>query len=156
MKNVLIALDYGPTAQQVAEAGFSLAKALGANVVLLHVITEPVNYSSPAYSPVMGFGGFMEMDYLQPDITDTLKKASQAFLDKSKEHLGDEAVKTLVKDGDAAEKIIEAANELQANVIVLGSHSRKWLEAILMGSVTEKVLRHTAIPLYIIPTKKQD
>jgi nucleotide-binding universal stress UspA family protein len=35
----------------------------------------------------------------------------------------------------------------------MGSHSRKWLENIVMGSVTEKVLHHTSIPLFIIPTK---
>ncbi|TFH50172.1 MAG: universal stress protein, partial [Bacteroidia bacterium] len=37
-----------------------------------------------------------------------------------------------------------------------GSHSRKWLENIVMGSVSEKVLRSTSIPLFIIPTKKRD
>jgi nucleotide-binding universal stress UspA family protein len=41
-----------------------------------------------------------------------------------------------------------------AELIVMGSHSRKWLDAILMGSVTEKVLHHTVLPLYIVPTKK--
>jgi nucleotide-binding universal stress UspA family protein len=38
----------------------------------------------------------------------------------------------------------------------MGSHSRKWLEKIVMGSVTEKVLNQTSIPLFIVPTKKQD
>jgi len=44
---------------------------------------------------------------------------------------------------------------VDADFIVLGSHSRKWLENIVMGSVTENVLRKTSIPLLIIPTKKQ-
>jgi len=35
----------------------------------------------------------------------------------------------------------------------MGSHSRKWLENILIGSVDEKVLHHTTIPLFIVPTK---
>jgi nucleotide-binding universal stress UspA family protein len=38
---------------------------------------------------------------------------------------------------------------------VMGSHSQKWLESILLGSVTEEVLRKTNIPLFIVPTKKQ-
>ena len=36
----------------------------------------------------------------------------------------------------------------------MGSHSRRWLENILMGSVAEKVLHHSTIPIFIIPTKK--
>ena len=40
MKKVLIALDYDPTAQKVAETGFSLAKTMGAEVILLHVISD--------------------------------------------------------------------------------------------------------------------
>jgi len=38
----------------------------------------------------------------------------------------------------------------------LGTHSQRWLENIIMGSVAEKVLHHTKIPLLIIPTKKHD
>ena len=63
MKKVLIALDYNPTAQKVAEAGFSMAKAMNAEVILLHVISDPVYYSSTEYSPIMGFNGFMEMGH---------------------------------------------------------------------------------------------
>jgi nucleotide-binding universal stress UspA family protein len=37
----------------------------------------------------------------------------------------------------------------------MGSHSKKWLENIVMGSVTQEVLHQTTIPLYIIPTKKR-
>jgi nucleotide-binding universal stress UspA family protein len=46
LKKVLIALDYDPTAQKVAETGYSLAKAMGAEVILLHAISDPVYYSS--------------------------------------------------------------------------------------------------------------
>ena len=155
MKTILIALDYDPTAEKVAEAGTALAKALSAKVILLHVIAEPAYYSSTAYAPVMGFGGYVDMDFLQPDIIDNLKKASQEFLDRSKEHLGDTAIATLVKEGDIPASILDAAKKQNADIIVIGSHSRKWLESIVMGSVAEKVLHHTSVPLYIIPTKKE-
>jgi nucleotide-binding universal stress UspA family protein len=156
MKKVLIALDYNPTAQKVAEVGFSMAKAMHAEVTLLHVISDLMYYSSTEYSPIMGFGGYMNMDSLQLDSIDGLKKATQHFLDKSKLHLGDKTIQTLIKEGDFAESILNAAKELHADIIVMGSHSRKWLENIVMGSVTEKVLHHTSIPLFIIPTKKHD
>jgi nucleotide-binding universal stress UspA family protein len=154
MIKVLIALDYDPTSQKVAEAGFSMAKAMGAEVVLLHVIADPVYYSSPEYSPVMGFTGYMEMDPIQLESVDGLIKASQNYLDKFIQHLGDSTIQTLVKEGDFADTILKTAKAIHADFIVLGSHSRKWLENIVMGSVTEKVLHHTSIPLLIIPTKK--
>lgn len=153
MKKVLIALDYDPTAQKVAETGFALAKAMGAEIVLLHVISDPVYYSAAEYSPIMGFTGYnIGADLLQFDINDNLKKTSLQFLEKSKHHLGDENIQTLVKEGDFADTIIATAKELKADIIIMGSHSRRWLEEILMGSVTEKVLHHTSIPLFIIPT----
>ncbi len=155
MKTILIALDYDPTAEKVAEAGAALAKALSAKVILLHVIAEPAYYSSTAYAPVMGFGGYVDMDLMQPDIIDNLKKASTQFLEKSKEHLGDDKIEILVKEGDIPDAIIEAAKEQGADIIVLGSHSKKWLESAVMGSVAENVLRHTVVPLFIIPTKKE-
>ncbi len=154
IKKVLITLDYDPTAQKVAEQGFLLAKTLGAEVILMHVISDPVYYSSEEYSPILGFSGYLGP--LQLDSVEGLKKASQHFLDKSKNHLGDETIQTLVKEGDFAESILKNAKEVQADIIVMGSHSRKWLENIVMGSVTEKVLHHTSIPLFIIPTREKE
>jgi len=153
---VLIALDYDPTSKKVAETGFSLAKTMGAEVVLLHVITDPVYYSSTEYSPIMGFTDFMDLGPIQLDSVDGLKNASQRFLDKSKLHLGDETIQTLVKEGDFSDIILKTAKDLHADIIVIGSHSRKWLENIVMGSVTGEVLNKTTIPLFIIPTKKQN
>jgi len=154
MKKLLIALDYGPTAQKVAEIGFALSKTLGAEVILVHVISDTVYYSTMEYSPIMGFTGYMDMGQLHLDSVDGLIKASEHFLDKVKQHLGDKTIKTLVKEGDFAESILKVAKDLHVEIIVMGTHSRKWLENIVMGSVTEKVLRHSTIPLFIIPTKK--
>jgi len=154
MKKVVIALDYNPTAQKVAETGFSMAKAMNAEVILLHVITDPVFYSSSGYSPIMGFNGYMDMSPVQLESVEALKNASLEYLDKSRQHLGDKTIQIVVKEGDFAESILNTAKEMNADVIVLGSHSRKWLENIIMGSVTEKVLNHTNIPLFIVPTKQ--
>ncbi len=156
MKKVLIALDYNPTAQKVAEVGYAMAKSMEAEVVLVHVISDPVFYSTSGYSPIMGFGGYMDMGPIQLDSIDGLKNASLQFLDKSREHLGDKNIQTMVKEGDFADAILKAAKEVHADIIVVGSHSRKWLENIVMGSVTENVLHHTSVPLFIVPTKKQN
>jgi len=155
MKKVLIALDYDPSAQKVAEAGYSMAKAMNAGVVLLHVISDPVYYSSTEYSPIMGFNGYTNILPSQmEDNIEAIKKASLQFLDKSRHHLGDKTIQTVVGEGDFAESILKVAKDMHIDIIVMGSHSRRWLDEILMGSVTENVLHHSTIPLFIVPTKK--
>jgi nucleotide-binding universal stress UspA family protein len=153
IKKVLIALDYDPSAIKVAEAGYSLAKAMNAETILLHVIIDPVYYSSNEYSPILGFGGHLDVTPIKLDSEESLNIAAQHFLDTAKTHLGDKAIKTVVKDGDFADSILAAVKELHADIIVIGSHSRKWLQNIVIGSVSEKVLHHTKVPVFIIPIK---
>ena len=156
MKKILIALDYDPTAEKIAETGYALATAMKAEVVLVHVIAEPAYYySSIEDSPIMGFTGFMGfVDVNIPGVVDELKKESQRFLDQSKEHLGNASIKTLVMEGVFADSILEAAKSESADIIVMGSHGRGGLDKLIMGSVAEKVLHHSSVPLFIIPTKE--
>ena len=154
MKKVMIALDYDPTAQKVAEMGFSLAKDMNAEVVLLHVIADPVYYSSMEYSPIMGFNDYTGVSPFQLENVEGMVQAAQHFLNKTKRYLEDPTIETVVKEGDISDAILEASRELHADIIVIGSHSHKWLENILIGSVAEEVLSHTHLPLFIIPTKK--
>ena len=153
MKKVLIALDFDPTAQKVSEEGYSFARSMDAEIVLLHVIVDPLYYSSIESFPIIGYTGSL-ITPLQILNTEETKKESGLFLDKIKLHLNDDAIQTLIKEGDFADIILKTANELQVDVIVMGSHSRRWLEEILMGSVTESVMHRTNIPLFIIPTHK--
>lgn len=155
MKKVLIALDYDPTAQKIAEAGYKLAKTMGAETFLVHVISDPVYYASRDYSPIMGFNGFMDLGTVRKDSIEGLREASTVYLENSRNHLGDDGIQLLVREGDFADAILKAAKEIHADVIVIGSHSQKWLEKIVMGSVTEKVLNQSTIPLFIVPTKKR-
>lgn len=152
MQKILIALDYGPTAKEVADGGYMLAKEMNAEIALLHVALDVPYYSSLEFSPVMGYVGFMNLDTMISD--DEIKRRALEFLEKSKEYLGNQAIELIVKQGDTPAMILEAAKELESNIIVMGSHSRKWLDKILMGSVTEQVLDRSHMPLYIIPTKQ--
>jgi nucleotide-binding universal stress UspA family protein len=145
MKKVLITLDFDFTSQKVAETGFNIAKAMNAEIVLLHVISKPLFYYTQ-YSTM----------YQQLELRDNLKIAAQSFLDKTKLDLGLVGIQTLVKEGDTAEQILDSAKSIKADIIVMGTHSRKWLENILVGSVAEKVLHHSTIPLFIVPTKKTE
>jgi nucleotide-binding universal stress UspA family protein len=155
MKKILIALDYDPTAQKVAEKGFSLAKSMHAEVTLLHIMKDPGFYTTPGFDPILGYSSYVDVSPTVLQSEDGLMKASRKYLDKIKEHLGDDTIQTLVKEGDYAKTIVESAEDLHADIIVIGSHSQKWLENILMGSVTESVMNRSSIPLFIVPTKKQ-
>ena len=155
MKKVLIAIDYNPTAQKVAELGYWLVKGIQVEITLIHVLTNPVYYSSSVYEPIMGFGGYVDTDFLGERISDGIIKSSLDFLNKSKHHLGDANIKTLVVEGDIAEVIIETAKTMKADLVIVGSHSQQWLEKVLMGSVAEKVLHENAFPVLVIPTKEK-
>ncbi len=147
-------MDYDPTSKEVAEQGFLLAKMMKAEVTLLHVIADETYYSAIEYSPIVGFLGFDNEDVLKMTTEGGLKKATTHFLEKMKYYLGDDRIEVMVKEGKFAGKILETASELHADIIVMGSHSRGWVEEMLLGSVTEKVLKNTHVPLYIVPIKK--
>ena len=146
MNKVLIALDYDPTAKKVAEVGYAMAKAMGAEVILLHVVENLIAYSL----------SYLNMGPLQLDTVVELKDASQQFLDKTKLLLDDVTVQTVVREGDFANSIIEAVIEFDIDILVMGSLSKRWLEDIIMGSVTEQVMKKTPIPVFIVPTRKRN
>lgn len=152
---ILIALDYDPSAQIVAEAGFAFAKSISAQVFLLHVLADDLYYSSTVYSPIMGFSGSMNPDAAEVTDTDRLSKKVKQFLDASRQHLGDETIETFVKEGDFATTILHTARNLHADMIVMGAHSQKWPDQLHTGCVTKKVLNETVLPLLVIPIKKK-
>lgn len=156
MKKILIAIDYNPTAQHIAESGYSLAKSMNAEVTILHVVADYTYYSSLDYSPVLGFDSFSNLGALQSNTVIELQNAAKDYLEKIKNHLGDESIRTLVKEGDTGDAVLSAAKELNVDIIVMGTHGRRGLDKILMGSVAEKVLRHSEVPMFIIPFKEDD
>lgn len=156
MENVLIALDYDPTAQMVAEQGYKFARKMNAQVTLLHVISNEVYYASRVYSPIMGFTGFTPAETMEMEQNEYIKEAGYNYLEKTKSHLGDVNIRTMIMEGDFADTIIKTAAAIRADIVVMGTHSRKWLEKIVMGSVTEKVMKELKVPMLIIPTGKDE
>jgi len=146
IKKVLIAMDYDVTSKKVAEAGYSLAQSMNAETILLHVISElPVYYSESNYT-----------HEFKADMLGDLNKTTQIFLDKAKKHLGDDDVQTVLKEGEIADTILKTVKEMGVDIIVMGSHSRKWLESIILGSQSEDVLTNSPIPVLIVPIKKKE
>lgn len=155
-KRVVIALDYNPTATKIAEAGYAFAKAMNAKITLVHIFENATYYTSFITSPITGIGDFDNATFFQYVNNSTLAEASLYYLDKIKKHLNDDAIETLVESGALTDGILEVAKNLNADLIVLGSHSQKWLEKLVIGSTTESVLNQTTLPLLIIPVKNQE
>src|SRR5574344_1282322 len=116
IRKVLISMDYDETSQKVAEEGFSMAQAMNAEVILLHVIYEqPVYYSE-----------YLSMHELQINYTGNLEDSAQKFLEKTKKLLGNDKIQIVVKFGEISTTILDTAKDLDVDIIVIGSHSRKW------------------------------
>jgi nucleotide-binding universal stress UspA family protein len=153
LNRVLIALDYNPSAQKVAEVGYSIAKTLGAECMLLHILSTPIIYTSVNYDPIMGFSGFEALENYQLN-SELLSKSAKKYLDKVKKHLEDSKIETIVKEGEFDQQIMETTKNYKADMIVMGTHSHQWLEKILVGSTTESIIQISQIPILVVPTNK--
>ncbi len=149
MDKILIALDNHETNNKIAQVGLALAARLHAKTMLLHVYPVSVAMdSNMAYD-----------DYGIPDFTTDMdwdgifSEESMKFLKKTQAELGDTTAELQVASGDVAHNILEMADQWQANLIVMGSHSRRFLEDIFMGNTTVKVVKRSTLPLLIIPTQ---
>lgn len=142
-KKVLIALDYDKTAEIVAKSGYELAKEMNAEITLMHVVHErPLYYSTDSCPAVYE---------MYVETIEGLKKLGQNFLNETKKQLGNESICTIIKEGEIAWSILETAKEINADIIVIGTHSRNWFENITMGNDAKMILKKTTIPLYIVP-----
>ncbi|MFD2518623.1 universal stress protein [Salinimicrobium flavum] len=152
MKKVLIAIDYHPVSEQVAHAGYELANKLDAEICLIHVLAD-VAYYGTQFPTFMGYDGYTN---LGPDLDMALemRNVAKEFLQKAAEHLNDPKVTTHLAEGETADVLLEYAGEWGADMIVMGTHSHSKLEKLLMGTVAQKVLEKTTIPVYMVPVKK--
>ena len=104
IKKVLIALDYDSNSNQIAKIGHQLAKGIGAETILLHIVADESNYTAMQYNPIMGMGGF---DYnVFADVIDTkgFLDAGNYYLEHIKDNLNDQSIEILVKIGDASNR----------------------------------------------------
>lgn len=152
MKKVLIAVDYNPVSEKVAKAALELVRSMDAEIGLIHVLAD-VSYYGTQFPTFMGYDGYAGMG---PDLNMALemRQVAEEFLDKAAEHLDHPKVTTHLAEGDTANAILDYADQWNADLIVMGTHSHSTWEKILMGTVAEKILEKTKIPVYVVPVKK--
>ena len=152
MKKVLVALDNYDNYHLIARKGHELAKALRAQLALLHVFPDILATSPDAFSSLYSTISTVDID-IDMKLREQLKAESEKFLNKVKSELQDEKAEIFTAEGDVATAILETAASCKADIIVMGSHSRRGIEKILMGDVTKQVLKHSRLPLFIIPVR---
>ena len=141
--NILIPVDGSSTALCAVSKAAGLAKTYGSTVTVLYVI-DPY--------PFTGVGA--DFAYGQAQYVTAATTEANAALDSAKRALneaGVEKVNTVVGEGHAVhEGITRAAAEVGADLIVMGSHGRRGLEKLVLGSVTQRVLGVTGIPVLVV------
>lgn len=147
IKHILVPTDFSEAASHALDYALSLARTFQAKIYLMHVY-EPIVYYSDA---PMGMPDLIE---LEQNIRVVAERSLQNILDKQikarESEFGVITVETILMLGKPFVEIIQAAKEKNADLIVLSTHGRSALEHILLGSVTEKVVRKAHCPVLTV------
>lgn len=142
-KTILFATDFSECSAVAFDYAYSLAKKCGSKLLLVHVISEPVDLRG-FYVPHVSF------DLLEKEIEDGAQKMMTEFCGKNFE--ADDEYEVFIVPGLAYSEIIKQAEQHNADLIVLGTHGRSGLDHVLFGSTAEKVVRKSPIPVMTVST----
>ena len=161
MKTLLVAIDFSETTDAVLRQAATLAKALGAKLWILHVASDEIQALAYETMPFSVYAPeFVSMPgdvQLSRNLSaEECKREHQQLLgiSSSLREEGTNAQAILLK-GDAAKLIVEKAADLQADIVVLGSHGHGRLHKALVGSVSEAVIRHAPCSVMIVPNPEK-
>ena len=146
MNHILIATDGSELASKAVTEGISLASALGAHITFLTVTAPLASLGDPNHA----FKGMAEsvrrdaLAYLAADADRTLLSA-QAAADSA----GIKANILKVENNHPHEAIITTAKSTGADLIIVASHGHSGMKAMLLGSVAQKVLAHSKLPVLV-------
>ncbi|HTS21691.1 MAG TPA: universal stress protein [Casimicrobiaceae bacterium] len=154
-RRILVPIDGSPTSNRGLEEAIALAKDQTARLCLVHIVDELVI--------TQGFDGTM---YVPPSYVDSFVKAlsergrkllAKAEAQARKGHVKAETVLLKTAGQRVADVIIKQAKKWRADVIVLGTHGRRGLSRVLMGSDAEVVVREATVPVLLVrsPAGKQ-
>ncbi len=151
MKNILVALDFSSSTQPVVDAACRLGRIEGATLHLLHVV-EPI----PEF---LGYdaAGLTPAPAIEADPAFKAGSAAKA-LESTVAGIQSRglAVTAEMVEGLPSSAIVEKARALPASMIVMGSHGHGALYHLLLGSVTEGVLKHAPCPVLVVPLRGKD
>lgn len=134
MKKILVGFDGSEGAEQALNKAITIIDDYG-ELILLAVVPTPSDES-----------------FLDKDAYETLKKKAENLISDTIKDIGihEFTIKGIVEEGDVAAKIIDVANSLRVDLIVLGSKGASEIGRYPIGSVANKVVQYAAKPVMIV------
>lgn len=139
IRRILMATDFSDYSRDALDRAVQMAKAFGAEIHLLHVLELPYTSTPPQYAKAL----------------EEVNKEEAKKLNTQAERIRQESieVRLMSRHGVPHQQITEAAKEIRADLIVLGTHGRTGLAHMLIGSVAERVVRHAPCPVLTVKPK---
>jgi len=139
IKNVIVPVDFSPTSRLAVDHGVFLARKFHARLTLLHVVES--------LSPLAG--SFMiETAGVEKEQEEQALRMLSSLL--GSEDQDDLDLRVVIRNGDIKNEIIAAIRDEKANLIVMGTHGRGLLARLLIGSITEALLRRVPVPVLTV------
>ena len=135
-KHILVASDFSVCSTRAVELAVDLVRQSGAQLTLVHTWEVPN----------LGYGAGL---YVPGDMWTPIERAAQSQLEATTHVLQEQVpnAKSVLRAGVAWEEIIAAAASLHADLIVLGTHGRRGFSRAFLGSVAERVVRLSPVPV---------
>jgi len=135
-KKLVVPTDFSPCSQAALQTAAGLRDASGAEVILLHV-------TEPAYEGLRVQTSALHHEMRMAAEARLRQLAAEAFP-------GATGVRVLVKEGRPSDVICKTADEVAADAIIMPTHGHSGLAHVLLGSVTEKVVRHSPCSVLVV------
>lgn len=140
-QKILIAVDGSEYSLAAAKKGLELAHRLNAETALLFVVDTAKTL------------GNVDAGITHEQALIVLKKEVEQTLDQlARMYIGAELVK-LMPEGHPPEEILKTAEIWEADLIVIGTHGRTGFLHLILGSIAENIVRHSKIPVMVVPSK---
>jgi len=145
-KRILVPVDGSPTSVRGLDEAIKLAKLTGAGIRLVHVLDQPVFVGGETYTV---------------DVFGLMKEAGARILQKMKARVVAAGVEVStycseVMPGRVCEVVTRQAKEFDADVIVLGTHGRRGVGRLLVGSDAEQIARIAPVPVLLVRSTVTD
>lgn len=139
-KKMLIAVDGSKYSEKAAQAGFQLARKLGAMVGMVYIV-----------SPVYVMAG-MDSGILPKETEEAQVESGKILLSGYNEkYASDNQGEIFVRIDSPSKGILQVAKEWGADMIVIGRHGLESFRHIVFGGVVDEVAKHTNVPVVLIP-----
>lgn len=146
---VLCPVDFSEGSTTAMHYAANLSKRLGAKLTLLHCFDAPAYAATPSGEGSLAKASVEEsLRRLGASLEEQLQAAVRT-LDAGS------AIQTLCREGDAVGTILDVSEELDVEMIVMGTHGRTGLARLLVGSVIDRVMRQAHCPVLSVPVPQK-